>query len=130
MERIILFDGVCNFCDASVQFMIKRDPSGKFKYTPLQSEVGQKILAENRLSAAEFDSIILSENGKIYKKSTAALRIAKELSGLWPFLYLFIIVPPFIRNAVYDFVAANRYKWYGKKEACMVPSPEVRSRFI
>ena len=130
MERIILFDGVCNFCDASVQFMIKRDPSGKFKYTPLQSETGQKILTENGLSAAEFDSIVLSENGKIYKKSTAALRIAKELNGLWPLMYIFIVVPPFIRNVVYDFVAANRYKWYGKKDACMIPSPEVRSRFV
>lgn len=130
MERIVLFDGVCNFCDSSVQFIIKRDPDGKFKFMPLQSEKGRQLLAANGYSTTVFDSMILSENGKLYRKSTAALRIAKELSGAWPLLYAFILVPPFIRNVVYDFIAKRRYKWFGEKDACMIPSPEIRSRFI
>lgn len=131
MEHIVLFDGVCNFCNASVQFIIKRDPKAKFSFAALQSERGQELLAQNKLPMQHFDTIILAEGGKIYQKSTAALRIAKELSGMWPILYYAcILVPPFLRNAVYSLVAANRYKWFGKREACMLPTPEQRARFI
>lgn len=130
MERIVLFDGVCNFCNSSVQFVIKRDPKGKFKFAALQSELGQHILSKNEIPSTEYETVILSVDGKLYKKSSAALRIAKELSGLWPLMYIFMLVPPFIRNAVYSFIAARRYKWFGKKDACMIPSPEIRARFI
>lgn len=130
MERVIYFDGVCNLCNGSVQFVIKRDKAGKFRFAPLQSRAGQAILARNGLSGEHFTSFLLSENGKLYRRSTAALRVVRRLPGAWPLLYGFIIVPPFIRNAVYDFIARNRYRWFGKKEACMVPTPELKSRFL
>ncbi len=130
MERIIFFDGVCNVCNASVQFILKRDPEGAFKYCTLQSARGQKTLEENGMPTGTFDTFLLSENGKLYTKSTAALRAVKELSGFWPMLYVFIIVPAFVRDTIYGFVARNRYKWFGKKESCMIPTPEIRSRFL
>ena len=130
MKRIILFDGDCNFCDASVQFIIKRDPSAHFHFTSLQSEKGVQLRKQYGISD-EIDSLVLIENGRVYTKSSAALRIAKKLDGLWHLLFLFILVPPIIRNGVYDYFAANRYKWFGKKEdACMLPSPNERKRFI
>jgi len=130
MEALILFDGVCNFCNSSVQFVIKHDAAGYFKYAPLQGKNGQRILAENNMPISDFDTFILSEQGRIYQKSTAALRVARKLNGLWPLLYVFIIVPPFIRNFFYGLIAKNRYKLFGKKDACMIPSPEIRSRFL
>ncbi|MHA6259151.1 thiol-disulfide oxidoreductase DCC family protein [Sporosarcina sp. CAU 1771] len=130
MKRIILFDGECNFCDSSVQFIIKRDPAAHFLFTSLQSEVGQKLVKEQNIPS-DVDSLVLIENNKVYTRSTAALRIAKKLDGLWHLLYLFILVPPVIRNGFYDRFAKNRYKWFGKKEdACALPSPEMRKRFI
>ena len=130
MKRIILFDGDCNFCDASVQFIIKRDPSAHFHFTSLQSEKGVELRKQYAISD-EIDSLVLIENGRVYTKSSAALNIAKKLDGLWHLLFLFILVPPIIRNGVYDYFAANRYKWFGKKEdACMLPSPDERKRFI
>lgn len=130
MERTILFDGVCNLCNASVQFVIRHDAGAKFRFMALQSEAGREIMTRNGLSADQLDSFVLSENGRIYQRSTAALRVAKELGGAWPLLYAFIVVPPFIRNAVYDFIAARRYRWFGRQESCMVPTPELRARFI
>lgn len=129
-KAIILFDGVCNLCNRSVQFILKRDKKGYFHFTSLQSEAGQELLAENELPQADFNSFVLIENGKVYQKSTAALRVCRKLSGGWPLLYGFIIVPPFIRNAVYSWIARNRYKWFGKKEACMLPKPEWKERFL
>ena len=130
MEALILFDGICNFCNASVQFVIKRDAAGYFKYAPLQGQTGQRILAENKRPVNDFDSFILYEQGRIYQKSTAALRVARKLNGFWPLLYVFIIVSPFIRNFFYGIIAKNRYKLFGKKDDCMIPSPEIRSRFL
>jgi predicted DCC family thiol-disulfide oxidoreductase YuxK len=130
MNRIILFDGECNFCDSSVQFIIKRDPSAHFHFTSLQSEKGVE-LSKKYAIPDEVDSLVLIENGRVYTKSSAALRIAKKLDGLWHLLFLLILVPPIIRNGFYDYFAANRYKWFGKKEdACMLPSPDDRKRFI
>lgn len=125
-----MFDGVCNLCNASVQFVIKRDRDNTFKFASLQSAYGQQLMQREGFSTENLTSFILVENGKAYRRSTAALRVAKQLPGAWPLLYVFILVPPFIRNAVYDFIAANRYRWFGKQEACMVPTPELRSRFI
>lgn len=127
---IILFDGVCNLCNSSVQFIINRDKKNIFRFASIQSEVGTNLLKLYNFDLSITDSIILIENGKAYSRSTAALRISKRLSGLYCLLYVFIIVPPFIRNAIYDLVAKNRYKWFGKKKECMVPTEEMRSKFI
>jgi predicted DCC family thiol-disulfide oxidoreductase YuxK len=130
MKRVVLFDGDCNFCDSSVQFIIKRDPAAHFLFTSLQSEIGMELTMQHAIPA-EVDSLVLIENGKAFTKSSAALRIAKKLDGLWHLLFLFIIVPRKIRDKVYDYVAANRYKWFGKKDdACTLPSPDQRKRFI
>ncbi len=130
MERIIYFDGVCNLCNASIQFILNRDPKGKFKFCALQSPRGKKMIQENGFSAESFDTFLLSENGTLYTRSTAALRTLKELSGGWPLLYGLIIVPAVLRDFVYRLVAKNRYRWFGKKESCMVPTPEIRSLFL
>ena len=128
-ERIILFDGVCNFCNASVQFIIERDPKAQFHFASLQSDVGQGLLRDHNIPL-DVQSIVLIENGQAFRKSTAALRIARRLSRGWPLLAAFMIIPPFIRNAVYDFIARNRYKWFGKQDSCMLPAPELASRFL
>jgi predicted DCC family thiol-disulfide oxidoreductase YuxK len=127
---VILFDGICNLCNNAVQFVIKRDKKSLFRFSSLQSSFGQNLLNQHNLHHAGFDSFILLENGKIYTKSTAALMVAKRLSGAWALLYCFIIIPPFIRNSVYDIIARNRYKWFGKKESCWLPSPELKIRFF
>ena len=130
MKRIVLFDGDCNFCDASVQFIIKRDPSAHFYFTSLQSEKGQ-ALKEQFSIPEEVDSIVLIENERAYTQSSAALHIAKKLDGLWHLLFLFILVPRPIRDGLYQYFAKNRYKWFGKKDdLCAIPSPEIRKRFL
>lgn len=129
-ENIILFDGVCNLCNASVLFVIERDKKNVFQFASLQSSFGQQVLKKHQLSSSDFDSMILLQDGIIHQRSDAALRIAKELSGAWKLLYGFIIVPRFIRNGVYNFVARNRYKWFGKQEACMIPTPELKAKFF
>ncbi|WP_323757774.1 thiol-disulfide oxidoreductase DCC family protein [Roseivirga sp.] len=127
---ILLFDGVCNLCNSSVNFIIDRDPKKHFKFAALQSDFGQTKLKELGFNQEEFDSLVLLSNGKIYRKSSAALRIAKKLKGLWPFLYIFIIIPPFIRHGVYDIIGKNRYKWFGKQDSCRMPTPELKQRFV
>lgn len=129
-KNIILFDGVCNLCNSSVDFIIRRDKKGVFKFASLQSELGQAILQENHLPADDFQSVLLVQNGKIYQKSTAALMIARQLSGLWFLMYGFVIVPAFLRNWIYNLIAQNRYKLFGKKESCRMPTPEERGRFL
>ena len=129
-KSLILFDGVCNLCNSSVQFILLRDKKDRFRFASLQSDYGQSILKQYNLPTEHFDSLALVENGKLYKKSSGALRIARRLNSLWPMLYAFIIVPPFIRNFVYDFIAKNRYRWFGKKEECMLPRPEWRQKFL
>ena len=131
MSGIVLFDGVCNLCSASVTFILKRDPKGLFRFAALQSEAGRNIFEKFGIPFAEPPaSIVLVEGGKAYSESTAALRIARRLSGLWPLLYAGIVIPRPIRDAAYRWVARNRYRWFGKKDACMVPTPELRSRFL
>lgn len=129
-KKIILFDGVCNLCNSSVQFVIERDKKDTFLFSSLQSEFGQKILKKNNMNQEEFDSILLVENDKIYQKSDAALRIAKDLDSPWNLLYVFIIFPRFIRDFGYELIAKNRYKWFGKQESCWLPTPELRSKFL
>ncbi|WP_442844890.1 thiol-disulfide oxidoreductase DCC family protein [Leeuwenhoekiella sp. H156] len=129
-EKIILFDGVCNLCNGAINFIIKHDPKAQFKFASLQGENGQRLLAQHQINPKETDSIVLIEPQRVSVKSSAALRIAKYLNRGYPLLYAFMIIPGFIRNAVYDFIAANRYKWFGKKESCMIPTPELKSRFL
>ncbi|RKQ49860.1 putative DCC family thiol-disulfide oxidoreductase YuxK [Roseivirga pacifica] len=127
---MLLFDGVCNLCNGAVNFIIDHDPKGHFKFAALQSDFGQEKLKELGYNQQDFDSLVLLSEDKVYKKSSAALRIAKKLSGLYPLLYVFIIIPPFIRHGVYDIIAKNRYKWWGKRDSCRMPTPELRARFV
>lgn len=130
MKRVVLFDGECNFCNSSVQFIIKRDPSAHFLFSSLQSETGEKLVKQYRIPD-DVDSLVLIENGKAYTKSSAALHIAKKLDGLWHLFFLFILVPKKIRDGAYDYFARNRHRWFGRnEESCMLPPPEVRKRFI
>jgi predicted DCC family thiol-disulfide oxidoreductase YuxK len=128
MSAIILFDGVCNFCNNSVNFIIGQDKNNYFKFTPLQSEIGQEFV--KKFDLHEIDSVILVENDKAYTHSTAALKIAKTLGGIWSLAYAFIIVPKFIRDFFYKLFAKNRYKLFGKKDECMIPTPKIRAKFL
>jgi len=127
---IILFDGVCNLCNSAVTFVIQRDPKNHFLFAPLQSAAGDRLVKQYKIDTTTVDSIILIKNNTAYAKSSAALRIAQSLSGAWPVFSIFLIIPRFIRNWVYDYIAKNRYKWYGKKDACMIPTPELKAKFL
>ncbi|RAJ79220.1 putative DCC family thiol-disulfide oxidoreductase YuxK [Chitinophaga dinghuensis] len=129
-KGIILFDGVCNFCNASVNFVIRHDRQGYFRFAPLQSEIATELSRQYGFDTNALSSFILVENGKVYTKSTAALRVAGKLNFPVRLLSLLMIVPAFIRNGVYSWIARRRYRWFGRKDACMVPTPEVRSRFM
>jgi predicted DCC family thiol-disulfide oxidoreductase YuxK len=127
---VILFDGVCNLCNKSIQVIIKNDHKKLFRFASLQGKFGQEVLRNHQLSADQLHSFILLDGDIIFTKSTGALRIFRELGGGWKLLYGFIIIPRCIRDAVYHFVSRNRYKWYGKREECMVPTPELKERFL
>ena len=129
-NSIILFDGVCNLCNASVNFIIKHDKKAHFKFASLQSDAAKELLLQYNSKKINMDSIILIENNNLYEKSTAALRISKKLDNGFRFLYIFTIIPTFIRDYVYNYIAKNRYKWYGKKDACMIPTPELKDKFL
>lgn len=128
---LILFDGICNFCNSSVNFIIDRDAKQRFKFASLQSDIGQKVLKEHNLKTENFDSIILIKNGILYQKSNAALQIAKELDGYWfLFYWIFYGLPSFLRDFFYDLIAKNRYLLFGKEEACRMPNENIRNRFL
>ncbi len=129
-EKIILFDGVCNLCNSSVQFVLKRDKRAQFHFGSLQGQFGQKFLQQNNLPAGKFNSFILIEDGELYTRSTGALRVLKYLDRGWPLLYALIIIPPFIRDNIYDWISANRYRWFGKRDECMIPNAELKNRFL
>ncbi len=126
----ILFDGVCNFCNASINFIIDRDRKGIFKFAALQSEIGQELLKKFRLKTSDFDSIVALEGDKVYQKSDAALEIARKMDGIWKIFYIFKIIPAFLRNPVYDLIARNRYRFFGRTDACRIPTPELKTRFL
>lgn len=130
MQQVIFFDGLCNLCNGAVQFVIKHDKKSLFKFAALQSEYAKSKLMPYTLQTKQGDSILLLQNAELYEQSTAALKIAKQLNGLWPMLYVFIIVPPFIRNSIYKFIARNRYKWFGKQENCWLPTANLEKRFF
>jgi predicted DCC family thiol-disulfide oxidoreductase YuxK len=130
-KKIVLFDGVCNFCNASVRFIIKRDKKDLFRFASLESKLGQKLTSERGINTSDIDSIILIDPGNAYYiKSSAALEISKDLSGLYPALSVFLFLPESFRNLIYDFIARNRYQWFGKSETCPMPSPEEQSKFL
>lgn len=130
-NKIILFDGVCNLCNNTVQFLIKRDREDIFRFASLQSTIGKKLLEERGIDSSQIDTIVLIEPGvAYYTKSTAALKIARSLGGIWGMARLLEWIPERIRNRVYDYVANNRYQWYGKQDACMVPTPDLRAKFL
>lgn len=129
-HSIILFDGVCNLCNGAVNFVIKRDPGNVFKFAPLQEKQGALLLKTHTIDIQKLDSIVLIENGNVYTKSSAALRIARKMSNLWPLFFVLLIIPSFIRDGVYDFIAKNRYKWFGKKEQCMIPTLGLKEKFL
>ena len=129
MPDVILFDGVCNFCNASINWIISHDPAHRYRFAALQSEYGQKLLQKTNRDAMNFDSVILWRDGKVFEKSEAALEIARYLRG-WSWLYAFRFVPLFIRNFCYDLVARNRYRLFGRTETCRIPSQEERALFF
>ncbi|WHX98215.1 thiol-disulfide oxidoreductase DCC family protein [Neobacillus sp. DY30] len=129
MEAIILFDGICNLCNSSVQFIIKRDPTGYFKFASLQSETGQRLLQQYKVNK-QIDSLVVIENQKLYMKSSAALQICRNLNGCWRLLSILRVLPPIFRDFLYDLIAKNRYNWFGKMESCILPTEEMKKRFL
>jgi predicted DCC family thiol-disulfide oxidoreductase YuxK len=129
-DAVVLFDGVCNLCTGSVRFIIARDPGARFRFAALDSEAARRLLEECGVTSAPPDSVALVEGGAVYTRSSAALRIARRLRFPWPLLYALIVVPKPLRDAAYDLIAHHRYGWFGKRDACMVPTPELRSRFL
>jgi len=127
---IILFDGVCNLCNGAVQFIIKRDKKSAFRFASLQSEFGQSQLKNAGLQTSSIETIVLIENGKVYQRSEAALRISRHLSGGWSLLYGLRVIPKVICDVVYNWIARNRYRFFGKKDQCMIPTPELKSKFL
>ena len=130
MSRTILFDGVCNLCNGFVRFVVRRDPAARFRFAALQSPAAAALLREAGVASPLPDSVILVEDGRVYLRSGAALRIARGLRFPWPLAYAAIVVPRFIRDRVYDAVAARRYRWFGRRDVCMVPTPELQKRFL
>jgi predicted DCC family thiol-disulfide oxidoreductase YuxK len=130
-KKIILFDGVCNLCEASVQFVIKYDKKDLFRFVALQSDLGKELIKHIGLDIKNIDSVILYEPGIAYNyKSTAALEIAKNLGGFFHLGTIFRLIPNGLRNLLYDYVARNRYQWYGKKESCLIPTTQIQSKFL
>jgi predicted DCC family thiol-disulfide oxidoreductase YuxK len=129
-RKIILFDGVCNLCNRAVQFVLKHDHKNQFAFGSLQGKAGQSFLLSHHLSTPELHSFFLVEGERVYSRSSAALRVARHLGGAWALLWVFMVVPKFIRDAVYDWIARNRYRWFGKREECMIPTPALRGKFL
>jgi predicted DCC family thiol-disulfide oxidoreductase YuxK len=127
---VLLFDGECNLCNHLVQFIIPRDPKAYYRFTALQSERGKQLLQHHHLPMGQTNTVILIEAGQLYTKSSAALRLTRKLYRFWPFLYVFRLVPAFIRDPIYDWIARNRYKWFGRREHCMIPTPDIKQRFL
>lgn len=126
-EHLLLFDGTCNLCNGVVQFIIKRDDRQRFHFATLGSATARQLLGDH---AEHSDSFVYCRNGRVLQRSTAALHVARQLSGAWPLAYALIVVPRFLRDAVYDLVARKRYRWFGRRDTCMVPGPELAGRFL
>lgn len=129
-ERLILFDGVCNWCNAWVNFAIAHDPAGRLKFGTLQSEPAQRILHDLHMPTTDYQTVLLLEGCRVYAKSTAALRVIRQFSRWWPLYYVGVLVPAPLRDVVYDFVARHRYQWMGRTATCRIPTQEERGRFV
>lgn len=129
-KPVILFDGICNLCEASVLFIIRRDPAGRFLFASLQSGMAQTLLKPFDLEAGALQSFLLIKDGRLFEKSDAAVEITRDLHGLWKLGVYFKFLPRFIRDRIYDWIAGNRYLWFGRKTVCMVPTEDIRSRFL
>jgi len=130
LGAIVFFDGVCNLCNGAVRFIIRRDKHHYFQFSSLQSDFAKGYLSEKGFQINKMESILLAEGDKIYNKSTAVLRISRHLSGAWKICASFLIIPRFIRNGLYDYIAKHRYAWFGRREECMIPDESVRDRFL
>jgi len=128
--KVVLFDGVCNLCNNAVDFIITRDSKDKFKVGALQEEVTKKLLEGYDINKDYLDSLVFIHKDYVYYKSRAALEIAKNLGGLWPLMYSFIVVPSIISDPIYDWIASNRYNWFGKKETCRLPTEKEKNKFL
>jgi predicted DCC family thiol-disulfide oxidoreductase YuxK len=129
-NNILLFDGVCNLCNGAINFIIDIDKKGVIKFASLQSAIGQELLQMHQLPTQNFNSLVFVHEGKAYQKSTGVLLLAKELGGVYQLAVLLLVVPRFIRDFVYDQVAQNRYKWFGKSDSCRMPTPALKARFL
>lgn len=127
---IVLFDGSCTLCNGTVKFIIRNDPAGRFRFAPLQSVFGRRMAESHGYNADVLESVLLVERDHVYSHSTAALRIARRLKWPWPVLSAALIVPRLLRDAIYRWIAGNRYRWFGKQDACMMPTPPLRARFL
>jgi predicted DCC family thiol-disulfide oxidoreductase YuxK len=127
---IVLFDGVCNFCDATINFLIQRDIQARLRFAPLQEPAGQALLRSLGKDTETFDTFLLLDGGQVYQRSTAGLRVLRYLPGAWSWLSGLIVIPAFLRDAVYQIIARNRYRWFGRTDACMIPDASVRGRFL
>jgi predicted DCC family thiol-disulfide oxidoreductase YuxK len=130
MQTVVFFDGLCNLCNGAVQFVIKHDTKNVFKFASLQSDYAQKELLAYKIDLTAPNSFVLIIEGEVYQQSTAALKVVKQLNGLWPLLYVGIFLPRFFRDWIYGFVAKNRYKWFGKKEICWTPTADLKHKFL
>lgn len=130
VNEVVFFDGVCNLCNSSVNFLIDRDPKARFRLSSLQSEFAQQFLPQFGVDTSKIDSIAFYVDGKLYRRSRAVLEIARRMRRAWPLMYVFVIIPGFLRDAIYNWIARNRYKWFGKQDTCRVPTPNLKSRFL
>lgn len=128
--QIVIFDGICNFCNSSVNFIIARDPEGKFSFAPMQGEAAKMLMKQHGIDNPDLDTFLLIKNGKLYQRTDAALEIAKDLTGYWKYCRVFLMLPAPLRDIFYRLLAKNRYRIFGKREVCMVPTPDVRERFL
>lgn len=128
---VVLFDGICNLCERSVQLVVRNDRAARFRFAPLQSDVAARLLKQHEDNHEELSSMVLIERGQLFRKSRAALRVARQMDGLWPLMYYgFAWIPLFIADPVYDFIGRRRYRWFGEKSECWVPTEDLRSRFL
>ena len=129
-ERLLFFDGVCNLCNGLVRFIIRHDKKRRFHFASLQSDAGQRFLRTHQLASETFDSLVYWRKDQVLTRSTAALTVARDLDGAWPVAYALIILPRFVRDALYGLIARRRYRWFGRRAACMVPTPGIEKRFL
>jgi predicted DCC family thiol-disulfide oxidoreductase YuxK len=129
-NNLILFDGVCNLCNALVQFVIRHDANGKFRFAPIQSEIGREIFERHDLDPDDLQTFVFMMERRMFLRSDAAIEVASRFGGAWAILRVFLLVPRSLRDFIYSFIARHRYQWFGRKDVCMIPTPEIRERFL